>query len=78
MSAVIRLQKKGKLNSKIDEKKIKKILKTAFNQRRKKIKNSLSTINFNLEKENNIFEKRPEQLNLKDFIFLSEKMKNEI
>ena len=77
-SAVIRLQKKEKINYKINEKKIKKILKTSFNQRRKKLKNSLSKINFHLEKENNIFDKRPEQLSLEEFIFLSQNIKNEI
>ena len=54
------------------------ILKTSFNQRRKKLKNSLSKINFHLEKENNIFDKRPEQLSLEEFIFLSQNIKNEI
>ena len=78
MSAVIRLQKKEKINYKINETKIKKILKTSFNQRRKKLKNSLSKINFHLEKENNIFDKRPEQLSLEEFIFLSQNIKNEI
>ena len=77
-SAVIKLKKKEKINFKFEEKKLRIIVKNSFNQRRKKIKNSLSKINFNLEKENNIFEKRPEQLSVQDFIFLSKKIKNEI
>ena len=72
------MKKKEKINFNFEEKKLRIIVKNSFNQRRKKIKNSLSKINFNLEKENNIFEKRPEQLSVQDFIFLSKKIKNEI
>ena len=72
------MQKKEKINFKFEEQKLRIIVKKSFNQRRKKIKNSLSGINFNLKKENNIFEKRPEQLSVQDFIFLSKKIKNEI
>jgi len=56
-----------------DEKLLFKVVKTAFQQRRKTIRNSLKIFNLsdNL-KANVIFGKRPEQLNVQQFIELTQ------
>lgn len=56
-----------------DEKLFKTVVKTAFNQRRKTMRNSLKAL---LGKEceifsNSIFDKRPEQLSVQQFIELT-------
>lgn len=48
------------------------IVKTAFNKRRKILKNSLDSFIFNKEiNDNDLFLKRPEELSVNDFIFLT-------
>jgi 16S rRNA (adenine1518-N6/adenine1519-N6)-dimethyltransferase len=49
----------------------KKVVKTAFNQRRKTLRNSLKSILLNLETSNPIFQKRPEQLGVEEFVTLT-------
>jgi 16S rRNA (adenine1518-N6/adenine1519-N6)-dimethyltransferase len=51
------------------------VVKTAFNQRRKTLRNSLKTyqLSDNL-KEDSIFDLRPEQLSVKQFIELTQKI----
>lgn len=72
-SAVVRLTRKENFNLRCDEEFFTKVVKTAFNQRRKTLRNSLKSI---LPQDTNtsaeIFSKRPEQLNLPDFISLTE------
>ena len=56
-----------------DEKLFKNVVKTAFNQRRKTMRNSLKPL---LGKDceiysNSIFDKRPEQLSVEEFINLT-------
>ena len=54
----------------------KNIVKTAFNQRRKQMRNSLKSVVENASiLQNAIFEKRPEQLNVEDFIYLTNLIK---
>ncbi|MDR2836317.1 MAG: 16S rRNA (adenine(1518)-N(6)/adenine(1519)-N(6))-dimethyltransferase RsmA [Bacteroidales bacterium] len=76
-SAVIRMTRYRKTIGNVDEKKLFLVVKTAFNQRRKTMRNSLSSI---LKKEtdttNEIFNKRPEQLSPEDFIILTDLIDN--
>lgn len=69
-SAVIRLQRNNVKSLDVDEKRFKSIVKIAFNQRRKTLRNSLKQfINEKPEvKENIIFNERPEQLSVAQFI----------
>jgi len=71
-SAVISLKRKENLNLNCDEKLFLKIVKLSFQQRRKTIRNSLKQINLsdNL-REDTIFDKRPEQLSVTEFIDLT-------
>jgi 16S rRNA (adenine1518-N6/adenine1519-N6)-dimethyltransferase len=76
-SAVIRLKRNAVERLDCDEKMFKTVVKTAFNQRRKILRNSLKSIpfaeGFTQEK---IFEKRPEQLSVEDFVSLTKKAAN--
>jgi 16S rRNA (adenine1518-N6/adenine1519-N6)-dimethyltransferase len=71
-SGVLRLTRKENYNLPCDEKMFFKVVKTAFQQRRKTLRNSLKTFNLsdNL-KANVIFGKRPEQLSVNEFIELT-------
>ncbi len=76
-SAVIKINRKNK-NINCDEILFKKIVKQSFGKRRKTIWNSLK--NFNIpenKKEDTIFAKRPEQLSVSDFIYLTNLVGNE-
>ena len=71
-SAVIRLKRNAVEQLDCDEQIFKTIVKTAFNQRRKTLRNSLKTIVFPEEfRQNNLFEKRPEQLSVEEFVYLA-------
>ena len=75
-SAVIRLKRNSTKSINCDEKLFKNIVKTAFNQRRKQMRNSLKSVVENASiLQNAIFEKRPEQLNVEDFIYLTNLIK---
>lgn len=77
-SGVLRLTRKSDSLSELDEKLFRKIVKTAFNQRRKTLRNSLKTFNFpDVFKEDSIFALRPEQLSVSDFISLTQKIQND-
>ena len=53
------------------------IVKKSFQQRRKTIKNSLKTFNLpKITKEHVIFERRPETLNVEDFVLLTNIIEN--
>ena len=75
-SAVIRMTRNETTDLGCNEKLFKQIVKTTFNQRRKTLRNSISTI---LDKTHPlsadaIFNKRPEQLSVQDFINLTNRV----
>ena len=76
-SAVIKITKKtDKINC--NEMLFKKVVKQSFGQRRKTLRNSLKIFNIpDIKKEDTIFTKRPEQLNVSDFIYLTNLVGNE-
>ncbi len=68
-SAVVRLTRNKRQEMDCDEKLFKTVVKTSFNQRRKMLRNSLkSLLSENVElPENEMFNKRPEQLSIAQF-----------
>lgn len=75
-SAVIRMTRNNTRELGCNEKLFKQIVKTTFNQRRKTLRNSIASI---LDKTNPlsadpIFNKRPEQLSVEDFIELTNRV----
>ena len=76
-SAVIKIVKdRDHLNC--NEKLFKEVVKATFNLRRKKIRNSLKTLNYSQIKfDNPIFDKRPEELGVLEFITLTNLLNNE-
>lgn len=71
-SAVIRLRRNQTMKIDCDEKLFFRVVKTAFNQRRKTLRNALSSFNFDKEKlAADILTKRAEQLSVADFIGLT-------
>ncbi len=74
-SGVLRLTRKESFKLPCDERLFFKVVKAAFNQRRKTLRNSLKTFNLsdNL-KEDTIFDRRPEQLDVVDFVTLTQKI----
>ena len=77
-SGVLRLTRKENFTLPCNEKLFFKVVKTAFQQRRKTLRNSLKTFNLsdNL-KANVIFDKRPEQLSVEAFIELTTLIEND-
>lgn len=74
-SGVLRLTRKENYHLPCDEKLFFAVVKTAFNQRRKTLRNSLKTYNLSDSlKEDTIFDLRPEQLSTDDFIVLTQKI----
>lgn len=72
-SGVIRLTRKKDFNFPVEENLFRKVVKTAFNQRRKTLKNSLKTLNLSKKlQEDAIFALRPEQLSVSQFIELTQ------
>jgi 16S rRNA (adenine1518-N6/adenine1519-N6)-dimethyltransferase len=76
-SGVIRMIRKENTLLDCDIKLFKTVVKTAFNQRRKTMRNSLKSLvqDKNLLEEE-IFTKRPEQLSTEEFIDLTKKIEN--
>lgn len=70
-SAVIRLRRNGVKELGCDEKLFVAVVKQAFNQRRKTMRNSLRSMIPAEMIENEIFDKRPEQLSVADFVELT-------
>jgi len=72
-SGVLRLRRKEDFSLPCGEKLFFTVVKTAFQQRRKTLRNSLKTLNLsdNL-REDTIFDLRPEQLNVQQFIELAQ------
>ena len=78
-SGVLRLTRKENFTLPCDEKLFFKVVKTAFQQRRKTLRNSLKTLNLsNILREDVIFGKRPEQLSVEEFIKLTSLIENDI
>ena len=76
-SGVIRLLRKPKYTLPVDEKLFYRVVKTAFNQRRKTLRNSLKSFNLSDKlREDAIFAQRPEQLSVQEFIQLTQKIAN--
>ncbi|PVW15350.1 16S rRNA (adenine(1518)-N(6)/adenine(1519)-N(6))-dimethyltransferase RsmA [Marixanthomonas spongiae] len=77
-SGVLRLRRKANFSLPCDEKLFYKVVKTAFQQRRKTLRNSLKTLNISDKlKEDSIFGQRPEQLSVSQFISLTQKIEND-
>ena len=57
--------------SKIDSKKYSQVVRMAFNQRRKMLRNSLSSLDINRNKCEVNFQRRPEQLTIDEFLDIS-------
>ncbi len=70
-SAVIHLKRNNRKELECNEKQFFKIVKLGFNQRRKTLRNSLKSILVNLQTDDEIFNKRPEQLSVEDFVYLT-------
>jgi 16S rRNA (adenine1518-N6/adenine1519-N6)-dimethyltransferase len=74
-SGVIRLIRKENYTLPVDEKLFFRVVKTAFNQRRKMLRSSLKSFNLsNTLKEEQMFTRRPEQLSVQEFIVLTQKL----
>lgn len=77
-SGVLRLTRKEQFCLSCDEKFFFKVVRTAFQQRRKTLRNSLKTLNLSpILREDIIFDKRPEQLGVKQFINLTSLIQND-
>ena len=73
ISAVIRLVRKEQININYNEKLFFKVVKLSFQQRRKTLRNSLKSFNLSdILREDAIFDLRPEQLSVKDFIYITD------
>ena len=74
-SGVLRLRRKENYTLPCSEKLFFTIVKTAFQQRRKTLRNSLKTLNLsdNL-REDTIFDLRPEQLSVEQFVSITQKI----
>ena len=70
-SAVIKLTRNNVAKLDCNEELFFKIVKTAFNQRRKTLRNSLRSFYTTEKLSNEIFDKRPEQLGVNEFIELT-------
>jgi len=77
-SGVLRLTRKENFSLPCNEKLFFRVVKTGFQQRRKTLRNSLKTLNLsdNL-REDVIFDKRPEQLSVEEFIKLTSLIEND-
>ena len=78
-SAVISLRRKDEIELGCDETLFFKIVKLSFQQRRKTIRNSLKKINLsNNLREDSIFDNRPEQLSVNQFIELTKLVQGDL
>ena len=75
MSGVIELKRKTEALNMRSEKEFFLLVKTAFNQRRKKLRNAVRNLFDENVLKDTIFDKRAEQLSIEDFAVLSFKMK---
>ena len=71
-SGVIKLRRNSRKSLKVDEKKFKQVVKVAFNQRRKTLRNALKPFTLINQKEiTDLLNLRAEQLSVDDFIMLT-------
>lgn len=75
-SAVIRLTRNLETGIDCDEVKFRLVVKTAFNQRRKTLRNSLKSLLNEIETTDPIFNKRPERLSVGEFVALTKMLSN--
>ncbi len=74
-SGVLRLVRKKEFGLDCDEHLFFKVVKAAFNQRRKTLRNSLKTFGLSENlREDTIFDRRPEQISVADFVALTKKI----
>jgi 16S rRNA (adenine1518-N6/adenine1519-N6)-dimethyltransferase len=74
-SGVLRLRRKENFTLPCGEKLFFTVVKTAFQQRRKTLRNSLKTLNLSDSlREDEVFNLRPEQLSVEQFITLTQKI----
>ncbi|MFC4816488.1 16S rRNA (adenine(1518)-N(6)/adenine(1519)-N(6))-dimethyltransferase RsmA [Flavobacterium sp. GCM10023249] len=74
-SGVMRMKRKENYKLPCDEKLFFNVVKTAFNQRRKTLRNSLKSFNMSVNlREDSIFDLRPEQISVEQFIELTQKI----
>lgn len=72
-SAVIRLRRNGRESLGCDEKLFKQVVKTAFNQRRKTLRNALKPLlPEGFDSSNEVFDLRAEKLSVEDYIALTQ------
>lgn len=77
-SGVLRLTRKENLALPCNEKLFFRVVKSAFNHRRKTLRNSLKTFELSDSlRENEVFNLRPEQLSVDDFIALTTQIETE-
>ncbi len=77
-SAVIRLMRNSTTRLDCDEQLFVRLVKTAFNQRRKMLRSSLKPLNLSLANiEEPLLTKRAEQLTLEDFIHITKSINND-
>jgi 16S rRNA (adenine1518-N6/adenine1519-N6)-dimethyltransferase len=67
-SAVIRLKRNGVQRLDCDEKKFKMVVKTAFNQRRKTLRNALGSLTFAIAPNEHLLTLRAERLSVEDYV----------
>jgi 16S rRNA (adenine1518-N6/adenine1519-N6)-dimethyltransferase len=78
-SGVLRLTRKEKYTLPCDDALFFRVVKTAFQQRRKTLRNSLKTFNLTDSlREDTIFDKRPEQLSVEAFIWLTQLIEKDL
>lgn len=70
-SGVIRMTRNERKALPCDEDLFRRVVKTTFNQRRKMIRNSIQSILLNLDSEYELLTKRPEQLDVQQFVELT-------
>lgn len=77
-SGVLRLTRKKNTDLGVDDALFFKVVKTAFNQRRKTLRNSLKSFDLSDKlKEDVIFARRPEQLSVQEFINLTKSLEKD-
>ena len=78
-SGVLRMIRKENYKLPVDDDLFKRVVKTAFNQRRKTLRNSLKSLNLSDKlREDAIFALRPEQISVQDFISLTAKIEQDV
>jgi 16S rRNA (adenine1518-N6/adenine1519-N6)-dimethyltransferase len=77
-SAVIRLTRNERQTLDCSEDLFFRLVKTAFNQRRKTLRNSLKSLQLDLPQDNPVFLKRPEQLSVEELIELTKLIENSV